>query len=656
MMWWLTLLACNGTDGGSATTDSGPTTDAPAPIRETSCDPLEPELCALPWPSSYFQTPDADSASGVRWNVAEDTFPIHDGDDAQIGPGFLGHTDGASTLTPFLTFFPDVSLAGTIPVDDLDGYLDGDARTVILNATTGERVPHFVELDMAGAVGEQTLFLRPVVPLDHATRYVVGLRNLQKRDGSPLQPSPAFQALRDGTATADGLDDAAWRQPYVNAQVFPVLEAAGFPRDELVLAWDVTTGSVDGTLGAMVAMRDDALERVGADGPPYVIDTVTDDDCTVEGATIARTIEGHFVVPRYTDSDAPPSRLVRDDAGIPVVQGETNADFLIRIPCSVAAATEAGEGPAPLLVYGHGLLGNLGEGKTGHLSRFANDYGHVVFAMTWIGMSDVDALVIPTIVSQDLTHFPAIPERSMQGLVNKLTGLRAVQGAMLSDPAMQYGGEPVIGDEVGYYGISQGGIIGGAYMALSTDVERGVFGVGGMPYSLLLDRSKDFGLFGDLMRLQFTDTREFALLVAGLQTAWDVGEGAGYAKVLTASPLPGTPAKTVLMQVAIGDAQVTTLGAHIGARAYGAITLEPAVRPIWGVEEASGPVRSSVIVEWSYPDSDVTEPIENTPPGPGDTHECPRREPAAQEQLDGFLRTGVIEQTCDGPCEEICKA
>jgi len=652
-MLWLILLACNGSDDSTGT-DTGPdTAELPAPVRETSCDPLDPSVCAFPWPSGYFQVPDETNESGVRWNLAEDTLPTHDGDDQQVGPGFLGHTDGVSTLTPFLTFLPDVSLDGTISHTDLGAYADADARTVILNSETGERVPHFVELDVAGPVGEQTLFLRPVVPLEHGTRYVVGLRNLVTLDGAPVEPSEAFLAYRDGVA--DDVD-AAWRQPHMDANVFPVLEAAGFPRGELVLAWDVTTGSIDGSLGHMVHMRDDALERVGPDGPEYVFDNVEDHDCSEKGATIARTIEGRFIVPRYTDQVEPPARLVRDADGTPVVQGEMDAEFLVRIPCSVAASMEGGGEPAPLMVYGHGLLGSLGEAKTGHLSRFANDYGHVVFAMTWIGMSDVDALIIPGLVSTDMTDFPAIPERSMQGLVNKLTGLRAVRGAMKDDPAMQVDGRSVINDEVGYYGISQGAILGGAYMALSTDIERGVLGVGGMPYSLLLDRSNDFGLFAEIMRLDFRDPKEFALIVAGLQTSWDVGEGAGYAKVLTADPLPGTPAKTVLMQVAIGDNQVTTLGAHVSARAYGAVTLSPTVRPIWGVEEVEGPVESSVLVEWNYPETDVTEPEENIPPGPEDTHECPRREPAAQEQLDRFLRTGVIEQTCDGVCEDVCKA
>ena len=49
-------------------------------------------------------------------------------------------------------------------------------------------------------------------------------------------------------------------------------------------------------------------------------------------------------------------------------------------------------------------------------------------------------------------------------------------------------------------------------------------------------------------------------------------------------PPEGMEAKDVLLQVAIGDAQVTTLGAHIMARAYGASTIAPETRPIWGCQ------------------------------------------------------------------------
>ena len=44
-----------------------------------------------------------------------------------------------------------------------------------------------------------------------------------------------------------------------------------------------------------------------------------------------------------------------------------------------------------------------------------------------------------------------------------------------------------------YDGNSQGGIIGGALIAVEPDLDRGVLGVPGMNYSTLLTRSTDFG-------------------------------------------------------------------------------------------------------------------------------------------------------------------
>ncbi len=179
-----------------------------------------------------------------------------------------------------------------------------------------------------------------------------------------------------------------------------------------------------------------------------------------------------------------------------------------------------------------------------------------------------------------------------------------------------------------------------------------MLGVGGMPYALLLSRSADFDPFFLVFKEKFTDGRDIALMLAAFQTVWDPGESGGYASALL-DPLPGTPPKQLLMQVGVGDAQVTTLGAHIAARAWGAKSVAPGVRPIWGVEEAEAPFVGSALVEWYYADGSE-EPYENVPPAKeGDTHECPRREPAAQQQLVDFLTTGTVHQYCDGPCESV---
>ncbi len=62
--------------------------------------------------------------------------------------------------------------------------------------------------------------------------------------------------------------------------VFPQLEATGFARSTLQLAWDFTTASVNNTIGRALFMRDDALARVTAEPPAVVIDAVDRYDCS----------------------------------------------------------------------------------------------------------------------------------------------------------------------------------------------------------------------------------------------------------------------------------------------------------------------------------------------------------------------------------------
>lgn len=648
----LALLACGGGDDGSTAADpTGTPTPTTAPdatwvhARATACDPLDPAVCALPWPSAYFQRPDDTVASGWAFDLADTTMPVS-ADGVQVSPRVLGHADGWSTMAPLLTDVGAVDLAPHIGHDTIDRYLDDDVLTVVIDVATGERVPHWVELDALAEPGEQLLILRPAVALRHGAHYVVGLRGLTRPDGSPVPPSAHFQALRDGTDPGDD-PDLAWRSTAFDAEVFPALEAQGFSRDELVLAWDFHTTSVDGSVGEMVWMRDDALARWEASDKAYTITEVDERDCSVEGTRIFRLVRGTFRAPHYLDSEAPPSFLARDASGAPMHTGDIDVPFVANIPCSVAAAPGA-----RMVQYGHGLLGSLDEATYGWSSAHADDAGYVFYAQDWKGMADADRFPILGMIDNDVSDFGIVPERSMQGLVEKLVGLRFARDVLALDPAMAIDGVPAIDPgRVSYYGNSQGGILGGAYMALSTDIERGVLGVTGMPYSLLLPRSNDFGLFLLAFRAQFEDDRELMLLIGAMQNAWDVAEPAGYAHFLNEAPLPGTPAKEVLLQVAVGDSQVTTLGAHMMARSYGAATVAEAYRDVWGVPELEAPFTGSALVEWYYPDGPV-EPYESVPPDQSvDTHECPRREPAAHEQMDAFFTDGTIVQPCDGVCE-----
>ena len=645
-MRFLGLAVIAGCSGGSDKADPAP------PGALSGCDPVDPSLCAFPFPSSYFQVP-ADTASGVQNAYTQESLPINR-DFVPLAPDLLNRYDGFSTLTPALTFLEKVSTDGTISWTDPSLYLAPDARTVWIDTVTGERLPHFVELDStADSDAVSALILHPLVPMEHARRYVIGIRNLNRTDGGPVEPSPAFTALRDQTES--DIADVPLRQAYYDEKIFPILEADGLSRGELQLAWDFTTSSVESSLGRALAVRDDALARIGPTGPAeYTIDSTVDGDCANPGSEpIARTIYGHYTAPRYTLSDAPglDARLVDGPDGKPVYQGDTEVEFIVRVPCSLAA--DPGDG-GMVLQYGHGLLGDYSEAEADYLAQIADTNRFVIFAQDWTGMCQDDAGPITLMLVSDLSDFEIIPDRTIQGFTELMSGLRLATHALASDPLLSWNGKPVIdGSRAGYYGNSQGGIFGAAYLALSPDLERGVLGVPGAPYSLLLSRSADFDTFFLLFDQKYLDDRDRALLLASFQTAWDPGEPAGYLRHLTADPLPGSPPKQVLLQAALGDAQVTTLGAEMMARAFGAATVAPQAQAVFGIEERPAPFTGSALVEWIY--SDVGPmPIENThPPLETDTHECPRREPEAQEQLAHFLLTGEVIQTCDGACESL---
>ena len=141
-------------------------------------------------------------------------------------------------------------------------------------------------------------------------------------------------------------------------------------------------------------------------------------------------------------------------------------------------------------------------------------------------------------------------------------------------------------------------------------------------------------------------------LVLGLyQMLWDRTEPAGYAPYIRTDTLPGTPPHEVLLPVAIGDHQVTTLGAHLMARTIGGVVnISPTNRTLFGLEEAPGPHAGSAMIEYSF--GLAPEPTTNIPPSDGeDPHSKVRKLGVAEQSLDKFLRESTIETFCDGPCD-----
>jgi hypothetical protein len=299
--------------------------------------------------------------------------------------------------------------------------------------------------------------------------------------------------------------------------------------------------------------------------------------------------------------------------------------------------------------------------------------------MDWTGFDEDDVLPITFMLASlsqeklNPSDFAIVSERAAQGMVEQMLGTRVVQQVLVDDDAFKFehtveeeGGPAVVHsplidpEKVYYYGISQGAVMGGALVAMSPDLNRGVFGVGGGPYSLLLPRSHDFDQFFLLLKNKYDDHRDTMLFVIGLtQQLWDPTESGGWMWDMTRDA--ETP-NEILEQVAIYDNQVTTLGAAYQARAWGSKIPSNAVRPIWDVDtvELGEGQPGPILVEWKYDDL-PDEPFDAYPPATEgkipapyddgralDPHECPRREAKGQEQIWHFFQTGLVIDTC-GP-------
>ncbi|MFT4979203.1 MAG: hypothetical protein ACI8S6_005113 [Myxococcota bacterium] len=620
------LSACNG-DKSTSDTSSAVT-------ENPDCDPVAAELCGLPFPSTFYMTEEADSPTGWRVSLGPTTLPVN-ANDFQPSPTLWNERDGFSPVTPIMTWLPGLSLDGVVSHEDIDASLADGALTVVLDAETGERIPHFAELDMShDDDSRRMLMIYPAAPMAAGHRHVVALRGMTDTAGAPIEAGAPFAALRDGTTSDSALLEG--RRSYYDEAIFPILEADGVGRDDLILAWDFVVASQECTTGKMAWIRDDLLATIGVDGPEYTITEVEE----APAEHVGRRIHGEMTVPLYTEVDKEGTLLTRGADGMPYANGTTQVPFIVVIPESVLSGEKVGA----VLQYGHGLLGSHEEvtwGGHSYLPELADRYGYVIIAVSWTGMKEKDTGAITLMLVDQIDRFAMLPERSQQGFAEQLAAMRLITGRLSEDEAMQSatGGSVVDPERRYFYGNSQGGILGGAYAALSPDIQRATFGVGGSPYALLLFRSADFSDFFLVFQTMFPDPLHIALWMGYMQALWDSGESAGYLNEMD---------KDVLLQVGIGDSQVTTLGAHIQARAYDAALIAPAVRPVWGLEEVEGPHVGSALVEWDY---GAIEPVENIPPDEAtDTHEGPRREWAAQEQLHHFFSTGEVINTCEGTC------
>jgi hypothetical protein len=597
------------------------------------CDPLVPEFCGYPFPSNVYTTVDTGTPTGRRVAFGPQLLRGEN----QAGP--WNASDGFSAGTPILAYLPGVSGQELGGEEDIEQSLSEASPTIVLDAATGELVPHFAEIDVrAPTTDERSTSIRPVVRLKDNARYIVALRSLTNEGGDVIEASPAFAALRDNTASEDESVEAR-RDVYED--IFAKLEAKGWARSEVQIAWDFTTASDENNTQWLLHMRDEAFQLIEDDGGfEYRIISAVDD---YRPEHIAFRIEGEFRVPLYTDQPQSGALLLFGEDGLP----EVNAEMpWVWVPFTLFIPQSATTDPAAIVEYGHGLFGEREEPTFGggHQLSFMNEYNYAFASADLWGMEEPDRFtVLAKLVSGEVSQLQTMFDRLHQGFLNYVLLMRMMKTSFAADETY---GQYLDADEAYYYGISQGGIMGPVFLALSDDVERGALGVMGQPYSLLLFRASGLAPFLEVINNSFMDKREHQLIVALYQMLWDRVEPNGYSHHVTENPLPGVRAKSVLTRSAVGDNQVTTLAAQLMARTMNASHLETGVRDVWPLEAvASTAAGESVYVEYGFGLPKV--PLCDVPAGLcDDPHELPRRRESARKQLDEFLRTGVGTNYC----------
>ncbi len=595
------------------------------------------------------------------------------------------------------------------PAEAIAGLLGGEqfADALAMVRAECESTPFNQPADPAADPGP-ALLIRPAANFVEGARYIVALRSLRDANGELLETTPEFRVYRDNLASSIPMVQA--RRAHFE-EIFRLLGTAGISRAELNLAWDFTvisrenlTGRLQHMVQESVAWMDGELASprpglpastpldpvtvpvqesglntlqagAGAHAGAWRITSINEAQQPEE---IQRTVKGLIKVPGYM---TPPggitgSRMYFDPVdgdGLPDrVGGEAlqEASFTCRIPKSASAAN-----PARPSLYGHGLLGGQGEVESSHVRRMGLDGNLMFCGMDWIGMSTQDVPQAAAILL-DFSNFPLLADRTQQGILQfiMMGYLLNQENGIVTDPAFHdAAGKPLFSPrEVFYDGNSQGGIMGGAVVAMSPNIRRGVLGVPGMNYSTLLRRSVDFDGYGAIMYTAYPNSLDQSFLLSMVQMLWDRGESSGYFNTLA-----DQPEKAVLLHVGYGDHQVADIAADAmartaGAKVYAPVELAggvtsavPADRhdheiPYYGIERLSAaeldgantgtPWRGSALVVWDIgpeewnPGNGVKQGTERTPAcnrtlvgGGQDPHEAVRRALHARQQKTAFL-------------------
>jgi len=609
------------------------------------CNPLGGQGCLLPWPSAVYEVDDPSTATGHRLAIPIEAMPRNI-DGITIDPTWINRWDGFSPTGPMLAQF-----AGGVAYDNLPSFknpdqsLAADSPIVLLDMDTGERAPFFAEVDQnTSNIFLRSLIIRPLARLHPGAHYAVAIRKTVKaRDGGDLPISEAF---------ADAVKGANFDHPRFDrkryADIFAALARANVDKNDLVLAWDFHTASDELLRRDLTAMRDAALPAMGTGGASLSFSATPQPAKT----GLLRSFIGTFKSPNFlTNGEADDSVLRRGADALPELAGLRDANFAALVPACVTTMPL----PRPAIVFGHGLFGSAAEYLDDQfVIDLAQKYCLVIVAGDFIGLTSRQLALAPLAVN-DMNKGPAIAEKLAQAVIDFIALETITRGPFTKAPEFQYNGQSVIDPAKTFYvGGSLGGIMGGTFMAYDPNITKGVLAVPGGDWSLLFERSNAWHLLMGAAQGAYLDPSVYQINLALLGMGMEPYDPITTAAHVVHDPLPGVPAKDILIWYSLGDCLVTNIATELLVRTMGLDLLMPSVKNVWNTPAKLGPLQSGVDV---YDEHPMPLPSDfNTPPiTDNGTHSGVNRNPSALRQVEAFLLQNQVIQTCGGsspaPCD-----
>jgi hypothetical protein len=325
---------------------------------------------------------------------------------------------------------------------------------------------------------------------------------------------------------------------------------------------------------------------------------------------------------------------------------------------------------------GHGLFqrGSFIVGAIPNIFASRGGWKGVTFGTDWRGLSGQDVGWVGTRIigagTSQLHNFPAFPARLHQGVVNTLVLARMAKRGLFNrhEAFRRADGSGILpGDdtEMGYWGISLGGIMGTYIAGLTPDVNAFALDVPGANFSCMLQRANPFRSFDALLNgIGLTDPMLQALGIGLVHELWASVDPVAVAGHVTDDRLPGAGGPhRVLYLPAWLDQQVSNTCTEIVARTMGMVNLPGSIQQdLVQIPTASGPTNAAMAT-WHLGEIDITNPAHQVAVPPlanlfpndrCDPH--PRRFSSAasiRQIVEAINPGGAIRDTCTGLCDGV---